>query len=215
MALNPLVIGHHLIWTLYGWWLPNDPRGSMSTTVKSDILAQLGELHHGRKKAQPAGREIRAFYREARPLLKHPLLQFDDAARSLVAAGFAQAIATARLTCWACAIMPDHIHVLIRKHRLTAEEMMDLVRNTATTQLRSLAAWADHPIWGGPGWKVFLDHPDDVRRTIGYVERNPDPYHLPRQNWPFVQPYDGWPLHPGHNPNSPYAQGLRAVGRYP
>ena len=39
----------------------------------------------------------------------------------------------------------------------------------------------DHPTWGGPGWKVFLDAPDAVRRTIGYVERNPFEIGLPAQ----------------------------------
>ena len=28
MSDHPIVIAHHLIWTAYGWWLPNDPRGS-------------------------------------------------------------------------------------------------------------------------------------------------------------------------------------------
>jgi hypothetical protein len=27
---KPIVIAHHIMWTLYGWWLPNDPRGSTS-----------------------------------------------------------------------------------------------------------------------------------------------------------------------------------------
>jgi hypothetical protein len=72
----------------------------------------------------------------------------------------------------------------------------------------------DHPVWGGPGWKVFLDHPDEIRRTIKYINDNPVKAHLPIQSWPFVTPYDGWPLHPGHDPNSPYARRLRAVGRY-
>ena len=40
-----MVIGYHLIWTAYGWWLPNDPRGSMSRLIRSDIIAELGELH--------------------------------------------------------------------------------------------------------------------------------------------------------------------------
>jgi len=31
----------------------------------------------------------------------------------------------------------------------------------------------EHPIWGGPGWKVFPDHPDDIRRTIRYICGNP------------------------------------------
>jgi hypothetical protein len=62
---------------------------------------------------------------------------------------------------------------------------------------------------------VFLDHPDEIRRTNGYVEDNPKKMRLPAQSWPFVIAYDGWPLHPGHSPNSPYVKALRAAGRYP
>ena len=72
-----------------------------------------------------------------------------------------------------------------------------------------------HPVWvSGTPWSTFADHPDEVRRTIGYIDRNPLPIGLPRQAWPFVTAYDNWPLHPGHSPNSPYAKRLRAVGRY-
>jgi hypothetical protein len=39
---RPIVIAHHLIWTNYGWWLPNDPRGSLSRTIASDLIAELG-----------------------------------------------------------------------------------------------------------------------------------------------------------------------------
>lgn len=52
---NPIVIAHHLVWTAYGWWLPNDPRGSTSHWIASEVIAELGELHHGRKKIQPDG----------------------------------------------------------------------------------------------------------------------------------------------------------------
>jgi hypothetical protein len=45
-----MVIAHHLMWTLYGWWLPNDPHGSTSQTIRNDILKELGELHSGRKR---------------------------------------------------------------------------------------------------------------------------------------------------------------------
>jgi hypothetical protein len=69
----PLVIAHHLLSTAYGWWLPNDVRGSDSTCIASDVIAELGELHHGRKRVQPTGKEIRAFYAEAKKLLRHPL----------------------------------------------------------------------------------------------------------------------------------------------
>jgi hypothetical protein len=68
---KPLVIAYHLIWTAYGWWLPNDPRGSMSNYIRNDVLHDLGQIHFGRKKLQPASRVIREFYEQASPVLTH------------------------------------------------------------------------------------------------------------------------------------------------
>lgn len=213
---QPIVIAHHLVWTAYGWWLPNDPRGSGSDTVHNDVLAELGELHKGRKTLQPAGRVVREFYEQAAPLLRHPLLTFDDAARAEIAEAFGQEIERQKYTCWACAVMPDHVHVLIRKHRHQAEEMAENLMRASRTQLIERGhRERTHPTWiAGFGWKVFLDHPDEVRRTVRYVEQNPVKARLPAQEWPFVKPYDGWPLHPGHSPDSPYAKRLREAGRY-
>jgi REP element-mobilizing transposase RayT len=211
---QPIVIAHHLVWTAYGWWLPNDPRGSGSDFIASDVIAELGELHHGRKSIQPAGREVRAFYERAADRLLFPLLTFDEAARREIGAAFANVIATERYTCYACAIMPDHVHILIRKHKHLAEDMMDAFKGASRDRLtEGHLRTTDHPTWGGGGWKVFLDHPDEVRRVIPYIEKNPLPLKLPKQNWSFVTEYDGWPLHPGHSPNSPYVKALRAAGR--
>ncbi len=214
---NPIVIAYHLVWTAYGWWLPNDPRGSGSACIRSDVLTELGELHFGRKKIQPAGRQVREFYRRSADLLKHPLLTFDEPCRHLIADAFGQAIQTHEYTCYACAIMPDHVHVLIRKHKHEAEAIVEnLMEAGREAIIRAGHRAVTHPTWiAGCGWKVFLDHPDEIRRTIRYVEQNPVKDGLPPQIWPFVKRYDGWPLHPGHSPNSPYARALRAAGRYP
>lgn len=214
---QPLVIAHHLIWTAYGWWLPNDPRGSGSKHVCADVIAALGELHHGRKRVQPAMLEVRQFYEQAAEVLQHPLLTFDEAARAEIAAAFRHVIEEQRYTCYACAIMPDHVHVLIRKHKHQAEEMIDALKEGSRARLQSTGhRTSRHPTWTTRGgWKVFLDQPDEVRRTIRYIERNPLLLGLPQQRWAFVKPYDGWPLHPGHSPHSPYAKRLREVGRYP
>jgi REP element-mobilizing transposase RayT len=211
---NPIVIAHHLVWTAYGWWLPNDPRGSGSHVVTSAAVAELGALQHGRKKVQPAGWEIRIFYERAREVLRFPLLTFDEAARREIGAAFATVIDAERYTCYACAVMPDHVHLLIRKHKHPGEEMIGRFQAASRARLTATGHRApDHPTWGGPGWKVYLDHPDEVRRTIAYVEKNPLPLRLPKQRWPFVKEYDGWPLHPGHSSNSPYVKALRAAGR--
>jgi len=217
MAQHPLVIAYHLVWTAYGWWLPNDPRGSGSNIIRMDVLKNLGEIHLGRKRIQPAGREVREFYQQAAVLLKHPLLTFDKQAREEIAFSFAETITEQRYTCYACAIMPDHVHILIRKHKHLDEEMIENLKDASRLRLspRGLRA-PTHPTWsGGSGWKVFLEHPSEVRRTIEYIQRNPVEIGLLAQSWPFVQEYDGWPLHPGHSPNSPYARRLRQAGRYP
>ena len=214
---HPLVIAYHLVRTGYGWWLPNDPRGSMSKAIKSDIISELGQLHYGRKRMQPAGKEIREFYEDARGILRHPLLRFDMNARRIIADAFSEVIAVEKYTCHACAVMPDHVHLLIRKHRDSSEEMIaKLKENSAAKLMEADFAPLDHPIWpAGPGWNVFLDHPRDIRRTIGYIEKNPLPLGEDVQRWCFVVPYDNWPFHPGHSPNSPYAKALRALGQYP
>lgn len=213
---QPIVIAHHLIWSVYGSWLPNDPRGSGSDEVHNPIFEELGELHKGRKRVQPCGREIREFYQRVAPLLQHPLLLLDRDAHFEVAAAFLEVIEQQKYTCWGCAILPDHVHILIRKHRHEAEEMAEcLMRESRSRLIERGFREKTHPTWiAGFGWKVFLDHPDEVRRTIRYIEENPMKIGKPVQRWPFVKPYDGWPLHPGHSPNSPYARRLRDAGRY-
>ena len=209
----PIVIAHHLIWTAYGCWLPNDPRGAMSHTIRNDVLAELGDLHYGRKEVQPASADIRLFYAAADERLTHPRMEFLPHEIVRLGAAFSQAIADARYTCYACAIMPDHTHVLIRKHRDQAENMIARLQTAGRLALqKDVTRFAGHPVWGGPGWKVFQDHPDDIRRTVGYINGNPPKLHVPAQHWAFVTPYDGWPFHPGHSPNSPYAKRLRQAG---
>lgn len=209
---RPIVIAHHLVWTAYGWWLPNDPRGSMSNFVCSDVVFELGNRHHGRKKLQPASHEIREFYELASAKLKFPLLKLETRQFPVVGNAFATVIDRERYTCYACAVMPDHIHLLIRKHKHLAEEMIANFQDESRRELiRSGMCTDDHPVWGGCGWKVFLDSPEDIRRTIGYVEQNPVKIRLPKQRWEFVKTYDGWPLHEGHDPNSPYARRLRGL----
>jgi len=211
---RPLVIAYHLIWTAYGWWLPNDPRGSTSRGVAEDRIAQLGPHHYGRRRHLPPLETLDAFYREADDVLKFerlPLVQQDV---QRVAEGIAEAVRTRRYTCYACAILPDHVHLVIRKHRHKAEDMIESLQAASRLRLRSAGLRPpEHPVWATGGWKGFLDRPDAVRRTIAYIEDNPAKQRLPRQTWPFVVAYDGWPMHPGHDPNSPYARRMRQERR--
>ena len=133
----------------------------------------------------------------------------------IIADAFAEVIDREQYTCYACAIMPDHVHMVIRKHKHSAEDMIENLKNSSRQRLvLNGMRTPDHPTWtAGAGWNVFLDHPEQIHRTNRYVERNPIKDGLPAQNWPFVKIYDNWPLHPGHSPNSPWARRLRAAGR--
>jgi len=208
--VHPLVVAYHLIWTAYGWWLPNDPRGSTSRGVADRRIAQLGPHHFGRRHRLPSLQALDVFYREADGVLKSNRLPLGPDDIRCVAEGIAETIRARRYTCWACTIMPDHVHILIRKHRDKAEAMIEAFQAASRLRLSNAGLRpVGHPVWATGGWKGFLDHPDAVRRTIAYIENNPAKQRLPRQMWPFVVPYDGWPLHPGHNPASPYARRLR------
>lgn len=214
MPTQPIIIGHHIMWTLYGCWLPNDPRGSTSQSIRNDLIAELGGLHFGRKQIQPAGREIRAFYDQAKQTLAHELVTFSQDQFDIVAEAIRVAIADCKYTCYACAIMPDHVHLLIRKHKDLAERMINNIQSPSRERLKNLRP-EQHPLWTHGGWKVFLDHPEEMQRTISYIENNPIKQRLPRRHWSFVTKYDNWPLHMGHSQNSPYVKALRAAGRYP
>ncbi len=38
-----MILGHHLIISAYGFWLPNDPRGSWSDFVRAWEIAKFGD----------------------------------------------------------------------------------------------------------------------------------------------------------------------------
>ncbi len=169
-----MVIAYHLVWTIYGTWLPNDPRGSGSHFVAAPLLAELGELHYGRKRVQPLGKEIREFYKQAEERLLFPVIRFAPPQIDLVATAFADIIREHQYTCYACAIMPDHVHLVIRKHRHPAEQMIDNLQAASRAQLVAMDEFpANHPIWTLGGWKRYLNSPADVRRVIPCVEQNP------------------------------------------
>lgn len=188
-----MVIGYHLIFTAYGWWLPNDPRGSSSHEIRVEHVDALGAHHYGRKRVQPLPRELRAFYDNAQKVLKHERLPFEESDRQMIAEAFDDTIRQRGYTCYAAAIMPDHIHLLIRKHRDQAEVMLETLQEHSRLCLRERhVRGPEHPVWGGPGWKVFQFHREDVIRTIRYIENNPIKARMAPQRWGFVVPYEGW-----------------------
>src|SRR5207253_1635434 len=94
----------------------------------------------------------------------------------------------------ACAVMPDHVHLLIRRHRDKAELMIERFQErTRTALIEAGLRTPTHPVWTkGPGWKGFLNTRRDFERDIEYIRLNPVKIGRPEQIWDFVKPYDGW-----------------------
>lgn len=194
------IIAHHLILTLYGHWGVNDPRGSGSAEFIDPKFSPLGPIHHGRKPEhlQPTREVLRAYHCEHEQLLNFPVLWLDEAKRQAMADAFAEVVRTRNYTCYACAILSNHAHFVIRIHRDDALTMLQHLAETSKRRLRLRfhnEISEHHPIWSARPYKVFLYAPDDVRSRIGYVQRNPQKEGLPPQQFDFVKPYDNWPHH--------------------
>jgi REP element-mobilizing transposase RayT len=198
MSQRPIIIGHHLIWTLYGHWLPNDLRGSGSSELYDKKLAQLGPIHHGRKpkRLQPSRKELKQFYKKAEPLLNFPMFWIDEAKRQAIRDAVANVIVDRNYTIWACAILKNHAHLVIRRHRDDALAMWNAFADTARIALRAFGdVGIEHPVWSTRPYKVFLRTTEEVRGRIAYVEHNPEKEGLPAQRYDFVQSYNDWPFH--------------------
>jgi hypothetical protein len=113
-----IIIAHHLVMTLYGHWLSNDPRGSGSSEIRKDELKDLGPILSGRQFPQPSKKQIKGFYLRANSLLDHDVFWIDSAKRQAMADAVREVIVRCRYTCWACAILSNHVHLLIRRHRV-------------------------------------------------------------------------------------------------
>ncbi len=194
------VIGHHLIVMLYGHWLPNDLRGSGSNEFIDEKFAPLGEIHHGRKPEhlQPSRGELRAFHARAEPLLNFPLIWMDQAKSQAASAALGEVVRGRKYTCWACAVLCNHAHFVIRIHRDDGVAMWEHFAQSVCDRLRlrfPREISAHHPVVSARPYDVYLYTPADVCTRIAYVERNPLRDGFPAQRFDFVTPYNHWPFH--------------------
>ena len=191
-----MVIAHHIILTGYGHWLPNDPRGSMSRRIRNEAIRSLGDGHYGRRRKQPRSAELRAFYQGAKERLAHPVIWFEAPERNGIGEAFGEVIAEENLTCYVCAVLRNHAHLVIRKHRLKAEEMIARLRQASRRELSSRQLIpTDHPLWSSDPYVAYKDSTEAVRAAIAYVHDNFAKHGIAPQKWTFVAHYNDWPFH--------------------
>jgi REP element-mobilizing transposase RayT len=197
-----MVHGYHVIVCAYGFWLPNDPRGSWSEFVGKWELVRFGKATKGLERLVLTEAEERN-RQEAKRLLKYPPVQFTGVQARAIGHGFANACRKSGFTIWACAILPEHTHLVIARHTYKVENIANLLKGEGTKQLRQenldpMAAFAESgrrppSPWADRRWKVFLDSEEAVENAIRYVEQNPVKEGKTAQKWSFVTPFCGLP----------------------
>lgn len=186
-------IAYHIIFCAYGFWLPNDPRGSWSTFVGSKPLyhkfgpatkvTTRESLAH-----RPHDRQLRML---AKKELEFPPAVFTGRQALEVAHAIRDLANDQQLIIWACAVMPEHVHLVVKRHAPTPEKIVARCRARSSQRLHEAGLWpAVRPIWSKGKWAVKLNTPQEVQQRIQYVRRNPVAAGLPPQKWSFVAAFD-------------------------
>jgi len=184
-------LAYHIIYSAYGFWLPNDPRGSWSTFVGSQRLFELFgpatkvSIPESVARTPHDWRQRLAAKRE----LKFSPAKFNGAQAREVAHAIRDVVNEHAIVVLACAVMPEHVHLVTAAHKLSPTKIVASCRAQASRALHDNGLWpASLPIWGRGKWAVALETMDKVIPRIGYVERNPSKAGLPPQKWKFVTP---------------------------
>ncbi|MEX0653052.1 MAG: transposase [Phycisphaeraceae bacterium] len=191
----------HAILSAYGFWLPNDERGSWSDFVGSYELHHFGPATKVDTRQSLARRPFDRHRRDRmKRTLKYPPVVFTGEQARAVARGFADYARRSALVIHACAVLPEHVHLVFVPHHLAIERTIEQLKVAATRQLNEEDL---HPLthererhgrpptpWARGQWTVYLNKPAEVRRAIRYVENNPLKEGKPRQHWSFVTPFE-------------------------
>ena len=194
-----MVRWYHLIMTAYGFWLPNDPRGSWSDFVWAWELRKFGAATKTNEKRSlahdPHDRTVRMAAKQA---LKFPPVRFDQLQRGAIVDGFAAAVRERGYILHAGCVGHDHAHFVIARHERSIEQVAKHLKSKATM---SLTRAGIHPLrnyatptgaaptpWAEGIWSVFINDDEQLAAAIAYVERHPEKEGLPSQAWDFLVP---------------------------
>ena len=184
----------HLVFGMYGFWLPNDPRGSWSTFVgNKSLYLKFGPATKVDTRQSIAGqRHDRTRRLAAKQTLHYPPVVVTGQQAREIALAMGDAVRDGGLLVLACAIMPEHVHVVIVEHRLTPQRIVARLKSRASRRLHLSGLWPEknRPIWAKGHWKVHLPSDTAVRRAVRYVEENPVRAGFKPQHWSFVTKHD-------------------------
>lgn len=202
-----MIHGYHVIFCTYGFWLPNDPRGAWSDFVGKWELLKFGPASKTLdRKLKLTAEEFRQLALAKQSLL-YPSVQFNDRQIELVGLSFQEYFQSHPAEVWACSILPDHVHLVIGRHKFKMEQLVRLLKGAATKRLlqenqHPLFGYLDRKSetpspWSVGKWIVYLDSEEAIVQAIRYVEDNPEKEDRSRQHWSFVLPFGGLNLGAG------------------
>jgi REP-associated tyrosine transposase len=195
-----MIHGYHVVFGTYGFWLPNDPRGSWSDFVGAWELVRFGKSTKSleRHELTPSQEKLRE---QAKEVLKYPPVALTGVQARAVGRGFATGVRKSGFAIWACSLLPEHVHLVIARHTYKVEQIVNLLKGEATKQMKTESV---HPLmkyadsggsmptpWARGAWKVYLETEVAIEDAIRYVEENPVKEEKPRQQWSFVTAFSG------------------------
>src|SRR5688572_13270384 len=109
------MLASHITFGGYGFWLPNDPRGSGSEQVRNPRLRPFGPATYlaDRRRSRAGLPNDWHWQAEAKASLEHPPAVFDDDQREAIGVGFATAVKEGGYVVHACSILTDHAHLVV------------------------------------------------------------------------------------------------------
>ena len=128
-----MVIAYHVVFSTYGFWLPNDPRGSWSDFVGAWELVRFGKATkvNTTRSVAAATHDLR-LRRETKMALKHSPVAFTGEQALAVGRGFAQAAREGGYAVHACAILPEHVHMVIGRSPRSVGRIVGHFKGRAT-----------------------------------------------------------------------------------
>ncbi len=195
------VVGFHFIFTAYGFWLPNDPRGSWSSCIR-----QLDLLQHGQATKIETTQSVahtqhdRHARQQAKQAMKYPPVRFTGEQARAIGRGIATAANEYEYIIHALCILPDHVHLVMAWHPRKIDLIASHMKAKATRAMRDEGI---HPMtaytedgrtpspWARKYWCPFIKDAVHMRMAIRYVKQNPVKAGLRKQRWRCVTPYEG------------------------
>ncbi len=178
-----MIIAYHAIFTTYGTWLPNDPRGSYSKEIYNSQLEALAGIKYGRQNPSPAKNLLMKFWTVATPCINRQPFFIDDNSRSIIADAFETVVQRLSIEVPACAIMNDYVHIPVPRSKHRIEYIVNQLKGAATAALKPKKT-----PWSRGCWKVFITDTEALLAAVEYIQANPASAGLPAQSWDFVTP---------------------------